>query len=419
MLLSKIYSVALRAIGLVARFGLVAYLAKVLTLEEFGYFGILVAAIYMAPSVFGLGLHYRANRDLVLADVNDVANTILAKAAVVVMLIPVFVVGATGLSYFFRHEHWLQGWFGALEWLIVTLALLEVVLNDAHLALLSKALLTQANTLSFIRTTAWIPPMVVCFQLGFSPPTLEPVMGFWLGGQVFALLLFLVLSRSWGWGRNIRFFKRLRSLFDEFRAVSLPVYFSDLASVGASYGDRFLVAGILDVRAVGVYTFFWSIANGISQLLNVGLVQPALSTFVKIHADQGRNGLYKKLRRSMLNAGALLLAVAPFGYLGGVVLTDFMKKVEFRNDVLILAILIAGASIKVLGDLSGYALYAARDDRRLFLANMLGFLVAITSCYFLASAFGLYGVAFAYLLGSAAVFGMKYSIFKSGNRLLK
>jgi len=418
MLLSKIYSVTLRAVGLVARFGLVAYLAKVLTLEEFGYFGILVAAIYMAPSVFGLGLHYRTNRDFVLADVKDIANTILTKAAVVAMMLPLLVIVASGLSYFFRHDHWLHGWFGRLEWLIVTLALLEVVLNDVHLALLSKAMLTHANTLSFIRTTAWIPPMVACFQSGVSLPRLEPVLGFWLGGQLFALFLFLVLSRSWGWGKNIVFRQRLRGLFDEFRSVSLPVYFSDLASVGASYGDRFLVAGIIDVRAAGVYTFFWSIANGISQLLNVGLVQPALSVFVKTHADQGRIGLDKKLQRSMLSAGGILLAVAPFGYFGGVVLTDFMKKVEFRNDAFILAILIAGAAVKVLADLSGYALYAARDDRRLFFANMLGFLFSIIACYFLASSFGLYGVASAYLVGSLAIFGMKYYIFKSGNRLL-
>ena len=179
-MLDQISSVSLRAASLVSRFALTAYLAKVFTLQEFGLFAILVAAIYMAPVVFGFGLHYRPNRDFVTMPHTEVARVMVDKAIVSAWCAPTVLACAIGLWWFYMP--------GQLDWaaclLLSFIALAELVLADLNFALLSVRRTALANVVQFIRNAAWIVPFFVAVQAGLCDAKLTSLLSFWAAGSV-------------------------------------------------------------------------------------------------------------------------------------------------------------------------------------------------------------------------------------------
>jgi O-antigen/teichoic acid export membrane protein len=406
----KLASVALRAISLVSRFALTAYLAKVFTLQDFGVFAVLVAAVYMAPVVFGFGLHYRVNRDFVAMPHGQVARVLVDKALVSLLFTPLIVASGAALWWLYMPGPVAWGTIGLLG----LIGLAELILADMNFALLSVGRTALANLVQFIRNSAWIVPFFVAVEIGLCQASIGSLLAFWAVGQVLSLLTFLLTTRSWAWPAACHGPRGFRYLMADFATKSLPVYFSDLGLVGTQYADRFLIGAFLGVERAGIYVYYWTLANGVAQLLNTGVVQPALPRFVAAFNAAAAQGLLDKVRRDALVATAVFLPLVPLVYWPGIWLTGHLGKAEIAAYGWVLLVLLAGFALRTLSDLLGYGLYAARADRLLVFINMFSFAVILAVSGGLTFAYGLTGAAAGFVIASAMVLLMKYTALFKG-----
>lgn len=402
-MLKKIYSVGLRASGLAARFGLTVYLAKALTLDQLGLFSIFIAAVYMAPATFGFGLHYRVNRDFVGSSVESVASVLFDKLVLLLISSPIVFLFSYLLWFFFSSES--INWVGVF--LLFSVCLGEIVATDLCFALINIGNLSQANTLQFVRSASWIIPLVFAFEFFGALRSVNYVLIWWLFGQCAGLVMFFYFTKSWGWFKCFRNPRRFGYLLEDFRRVTLPVYLSDISIVAAGFGDRFIIGSIMDVRAVGIYTFFWSLANGVYQLLYVGLVQPALSKFVSAYQYKDWSTFLGIVNGEFRKALIVLAPTVPFAFASGFLLTELLGKRDFLDSISILAILMLGMSARTASDIYSYGLYAARRDRSLVLLNVASCLIALLTVGSLTFVLGMMGAAFGFMLAALLVFYLK------------
>jgi len=224
--------------------------------------------------------------------------------------------------------------------------------------------------------------------------TLYTVWTGWIAGGLMSLVLALYGLRSlpWSAARGIPVdWKWMRGGV----RVALPFLGATLAFQGVQYADRYFLQHYRGEAAVGVYTFFAGIANivhvfvfsGVNQILYPRLIE----AFQEGSMDRYR-GIYRKLATGIV-AGTVLLSAAAAVLVYP--LLTLIGKSEYIEHHRIFYIMLITVSLLTVSYLPHYSLYVRRADRRLVLATVMSFVVAVTANWLLVPHYGLAGAAFA------------------------
>jgi O-antigen/teichoic acid export membrane protein len=353
----------LRALGLALRLSLSLFVVAVMGLEVFGTLSLLLALTALAAPLAAMGLHYRINRDIVDAPARVMADRLrdrvalntLAGAGLALLL---------GLAAPFLPGAALSGQ-GLTVFLI--LCVLEVVLADAQNLLISCRRVVLAALLLFVRSALWVPPMMLTVQVtGWSG--LDPVLWFWLGGTVAALAVMAAGLSDWPWREALRGRPALRAQFAGFR-LSAGIWLSDVSVAATPVIERSILLALLGPVAGGGYIFFWTLANGILQIVTASVVFPSVPMLVAATRETATDFRRLVLGRSgramtyAAGAGAILTAAAALGL-------DRLGRPELAGLFHVLPLLLAGTALICVAEVMRLALYALRRDRALILSNL-------------------------------------------------
>lgn len=396
-------AVGMRGAGLVFRFSLTIFLAKVFGLEALGIVGIITACVAMAPAAFSFGLHYRLNREIVLIPLEEgISHT---RDRIILHVVVICVLSLIGL--FAVEQYAAVRSLQILYLLAFFVAVLEIISNEIYLGLIALGRPLTSNVFLFIRSSAWIP---IFTSLAFFVPwlrSIEFMMTSWLCGIVVAYIILLAALRDWPWRKVWCQRTQFLWLFKGFDR-SIFIYLSDISMTLAQFGDRFIVGLLIGVTQSGIYVFYWSVATGIQQLVTTSVVQVALPELVSAASQndnnmQLRNCLIRNLRRVLWWA----LAIGTGAFAAIHLLLPYLGKAQLTEYRYLFPILIVGALIRLLSDTLNYGIYAMRKDNALALTNMISVIVTISL-----SALGgwfwlLPGVAIAFVCASVIVFGFR------------
>lgn len=360
----------LRSLGLVLRLALSLFVVTVMGVEVFGTLSLLLAMTSFAAPLATMGLHFQNNRDIVDAPTRMMAERLRDRLAMNLLagsglaLTMAAVLAAAGMS---GAQLPITGLTAQGMALFVVLCVLEVVLADAQNFLNSCRRTVLAAVVLFVRTALWVPPMMIAVQLTHWSG-LEPILWFWLGGTLAALAVMAVGVSDWPWHAVLRDRPVLRGQFAAFHK-SAGIWLSDVSVAATPVIERSILLALLGPTIGGAYIFFWTLANGVLQVVQASVILPSTPVLVSAAQDTTRDFqtlVMRICRRAALataGAGMALVAATAVGM-------GYSGRPELAGLFHVLPMLLAGLAMVCVAEVMRLALYALRRDRALIFSNL-------------------------------------------------
>jgi O-antigen/teichoic acid export membrane protein len=381
----------LRGLTLASRFLLSILLARTLSPDEVGEYGLITAALAFALLVLGLEFYSYMYREMVPASpgrrASMIANQlVLAAIAFAAMSLAGVLAVPAGL-------------FSArlVPWFLLILATEHLSLEATRILIItSRPVRAYAGV--FLRGGLWVYAIAA---LMFAIPTsrsLETVLIWWaLGGA--ASVLFAAFSlRDLPWsevGRPdwIWIAGGLR--------VARPFMLTAAGALTISYVDRFMIDHSVGRAALGIYTFYSTIAIGMLSL-GASVSHQFLPKIIEAWSA-GADAYCKAVRTFFWSlagvaAGMVVLAAGLISPL-----LALMQLTQYALSVGVFFVMLPGVLLRILADVPSYALYAAKADTSLLLCNLGSAIAAIVLNLVLVPAIGLYGAALSGAIASGAL----------------
>ena len=361
---ASLCTMALRGAGLIGRFGLALYLARYLGLGAVGAFGLIQGLVGATPAIIGLGLNYYVGREIVEVSKYRSGQVLRDRLTVTFLAVGFIVLLTASLAELGGSRH--VDHLG----LVLPVLAMECIALDVHMALISLRKPLTANILLFIRSAAWVFPTVMLGLKFSSLRTLSFMLEMWAIGDGISLISLVLVFWSWPAVAIFKTKVNFRWLLHTIRQGWL-IYLNDIAIVGQIYLDRYVVGHFLGIRATGLYTLDFTLANSVVILVTTGMIQLALPHLVsaaRINFDLWRKRLVKEAEQ-VLVACILLGLIVMFSAL--YVFPKFGLP-QYAQTPILLILMLAGAVVKCVSDTLNYGLYSSGKDKVLASCNIFG-----------------------------------------------
>ena len=368
---------------MVGRFALTIYIAQYLSLTDLGLFGLIVGVAGMMPSISGMGLNYFLARELV--DKDDYAAGVLIKDRLVVtvsMMAAISVVALATIGSMFPV-------YLGVAVLVVPIVFTETVAFDLHLCFISLRRPILANSLLFVRSAAWVFPLIGLGLVHAASRTLTVVLSFWLAGNVLFFLAVVVAFRNWPIDQILQARINWADAKATVRRARL-IYLNDIGFAGMVYLDRYIVSHFLGLKQTGVYTLYWSFSNAIQVLVTSAVVQVSVPRLVSI-VRSGVGSWGAAIRKEIAKSVSLAIVLGVLAFLIGVHVLPLVGFSKLTIAPPLFALMLSGVVVKIAADMLNSGLYARGMDNQLAVINSLGLVVAIVSSVICLTTFGLLG----------------------------
>jgi O-antigen/teichoic acid export membrane protein len=381
----------LRGLTLASRFLLSVLLARMLTPEALGEYGLITATLAFALLALGLEFYSYMYREMVPASPGQRAQMIanqLVLAAIAFLALALVCILATLTGVFSP---------GLAPWFLLILATEHLSLEATRILIITSRPVSAYMGV-FLRGGIWVYAIAaLMFALpGFR--SLETVLVWWAFGGAASVLFAAFCLRDLPW-------REIRSPDWTWIAGGLRVARPFMLTAGGaltiSYVDRFMIDHSAGRTALGIYTFYSTIAIG---MLSLGAsvshqflpkVIAAWSAGADAYRDAIRTFFWSL---ASIAAGMVVLAatlITP--------LLALMHLTQYALSVGVFFVMLPGVFLRILADVPSYALYAAKADASLLVCNVGSAIAAIVLNLILVPAIGLYGAALSGCVASGAL----------------
>ncbi len=383
----------LRGLTLSSRFLLSVLLARMLSPDEMGQYGLITAVLAFALLALGLEFYSHTLRELVPASPTRRAQIIADQIAL--GAVTFLVIGSLSLLAV------LAGLFPArlAPWFLLILATEHISLEATRILIITSRPV-RAYIGVFLRGGIWVYAIAVLMFTTPSSRSLETVLVWWaLGGAgsiVFAAISLLELPwrelkgkrPDWPW------------IYGGLLAAR-PFMLTAAGALTISYVDRFLIDGFVGRGPLGIYTFYSTLSIGILSL-GASVSQQFLPKIIAAYAVG--MAAYRRVIRNFFwslfgVAGTMVVAaailIAP--------LLAVLQLVQYAQSVAVFFLMLPGILVRVLADVPSYALYAARADGKLLYCNLGSAIISVLLNCTLIPVLGIYGAALSGGIASAVL----------------
>ncbi len=399
MIKTSLTNLTLRGISLVSKFFLIFVMARHLSPEELGIWGLMNLTISISIILVGLDFYTFNAREILSVDssrfVFYIKDQFVLHLTSYLLFLPL-------LSLFFMIE--ILPWKYLLWfYLIFIFEHLSEELNRI-LVILSKS--AVANLSLFFRSGFWV---YVIIYILIEEPGLRELPTIWTGwviGIILSIILAVYVLRELPW-KNIfdesvdwkRIKKGLR--------ISLPFLSATLAYVGMQHLDRIFLKRYFGETEVGVFTFFFNISNVIQIAVFSGII---MIIYPQLIASFQKNDFhqYKLSMRKMIwgiLGGLIILVPVILIFINPVL--EIVDKEIYKNNINILYLLLVNTSLSLIVYIPHYALYVRKRDSSIIISTMVAFVVAVIANFILVPTYGMVGAALSTMTGFVVLLILK------------
>ena len=384
---------ALRGLTLLSRFLLSVLLARMLSPDQMGQYGLITAVLAFALLALGLEFYSHTLRELVPASPARRAQIIgdqIALGAVTFLVVGLLSALAIWSGQFPS---------SLLPWFLLILATEHISLEATRILIITSRPI-RAYIGVFLRGGVWVYVITVLMFTVPSSQSLETVLAWWALGGACSIIFAAFSLRELPWRelRNKR--PDWAWIFAGLRAAR-PFMLTAAGGMTISYVDRFVIDAFVGREALGIYTFYSTIAIGILSL-GASVSQQFLP---KIIAAYGSGGVvFRKSVRSFfwslsgVAGGMIVLAAGCISPL-----LALLQLTQYAQSVGVFFLMLPGILLRVLSDVPSYALYAARADGKLLVCNVGSAIVSVLLNLALIPPLGIYGAALSSFAANAVL----------------
>jgi O-antigen/teichoic acid export membrane protein len=393
-----------RGLGLVGRFGLTIFMAKYMRLSDVGVFGLVAGLAGLMPALSGLGLNFFLSRELVGQPPVAAGAMIRDRLAVTVITVGVLTLAAL----LAQTVHPFVAWSTIVP--IILIVFLETIAFDLHMSLISLHRAFLANMLLFVRSSAWAFPVMAWGFLDPHARNLQVMLDAWVIGLLCYYLCLTLAFRGW----PLREIRQTRVDWPLMRGTITRgwlVYISDIGIAGTLYLDRYIVAHFLGLSKTGIYTLYWSVANGMHILVTAAVVQLAVPHLVAAFRESEDKWL-GLLERQLLKIAVVVLPLSACIFIGSQFVLPFFGVTRLAENPALFIAMLVGIFIRLAADMLNYGLYSRKLDRPLMLINIGGLVLALALDCVLLALLGMTGAAVAMIATPSILFVLRFIVLK-------
>ena len=393
MLNRSLGSLALKGLSQASKFLLVFYIARILTPEDMGLYGLMVVSVVLSIFLVGLDFYVFNIRQILAGRSEErpiyirdqVAFQVVAYCCLLPTLLLVFAGGFLPWD--------LAVWFFAL-------VVLDHIAQELYRLLTTLSRPVMANVVFFFHNGAWAWAVIGIATVWEGARDLTLVWACWIGGLLVSVAIGVFALRDLGWsvvrGRPVNW-KWIRSGL----GVAMPFFAATVFLKGMELADRFVLDAYHGKAAVGVYTFYGSIANAVRTAVDTGIVMVLFPGIIAAF----QNGRFREYRSQIRRMGMFMLAgviVLVSLAAGGIfIVVRLVDKPIYGMHLDAYWLLLLAVSLNITSLWPHYALFAHGRDRAILLATVAAFVVLVGVDLALVPSMGVVGAA----IGAACGFG--------------
>ena len=349
-----------------ARFCLVFFLAKFLSAEDYGVYGIIAAFIGYGLYFIGLDFYTYSTREMISLPSSKLGGMIYSHLMLGGMTIIIF----SPLLYFFY-----KGNIFPREYLIVfcLLIILEWLNQELTRILIALKDVLSASIANFIRSAAWVFLLIIFFLIFGFDRDLKFVFIFWIIFDCLALCyLYLRLKKNKIDFNGVCFDGKwvLKGL-----KVSFLFLIGTLCLRGISTFDRYYISEVFNYEDVAVYVFFVGIAATLQAVLDAGVFA---FLYPKLVYDYQKGDYFNfKITLRKLSFAVILIcfAFSLFLYFSIDIILGLIGKELYKENINILWYCLCFNVIWAVSMVFHYAIYAFKKDKVIVFTHVVGLLV--------------------------------------------
>lgn len=365
--LAPLINLSIRALTLLGKFVLLFYMAKFLSLEEVGVYGLLVVLVSYSLYAVGFDFYTYSTREIIQMQ-KDEWGGVLKKQGQLILCTYIIVLPL--IAY-------ISSYFVAPKWIIFlsVLIVLEHLNQEMMRLLIVDHKPVLANNLLFIRSGLWCYIVILFMILGWFDTSLETILWFWIIFDVSALLIgCLYFSQN-------SFFKSKKIITNDWLIsglkICIPLLLSTLIIRAITTIDRMILEKFDGLEVVAVYALFMGLTNSLISFLETGVFS---FIYPKMILQKNNPSEFRALLKKMVFHTVLLMIVITLGLL---VLLPFLlkwvgKEVYFTHYNIFYLVLVANI-IYCLSMIPHYILYTKNKDKKIIFSHIFGMIVFLGS----------------------------------------
>ncbi|WP_394130406.1 lipopolysaccharide biosynthesis protein [Marinobacter nauticus] len=362
----KLLNVAIRAVTLAIRFGLIFILAIYLPPSEVGLYGLIVVTVSYALYFVGFDFYTFSTRDLLNRPAHQWGRLLFSQGVffggLYALMLPVSLL----LFVFGLLPWWLAGW-------VMLLIVSEHLAQEVSRLAIAMGRPVFASLMVFFRQGIWALLFMVCMVYSESYRSLAVLLPFWAAGSVLSVLMGGLLLRSINW----------RNLGVEWAwlkkgvLVALPLLIATLALRGIMTVDRFAFEVLNGPDLLGVYSLFMGMAGAVLAFMDAGVFAFLYPRMITAHNSEDLSG-FLSARATLKKHTLVWSMVLVFGgAVAGPVLFSFLPNpIYFDHWPMFVGVLVS-MGLFVVGMIPHYGLYAVSRDKPIIAAHLIGLLVFV------------------------------------------
>lgn len=393
-----LFSALLRSFTLGSKFLLLFVMARALSPEDVGVYGLITTSIGLSLYVLGMDFYVFNTREI-LSDKENNKSKFIRDQFVFHFVMYIVVLPLLIFIFIFK--------IIPLDYIIVFYLLLifEHLSQEFYRLFITFSRSLLANVLLFIRSGIWV--LIVFFLWVFHYRlTLTTIFILWLIGAVTNVFVSVIVLKKtgvlksvfepidWGWIRKGFF-------------ASLPFFTSTIILNLMQYIDRYILQIYHGEKVVGIYTFYMSIANAVQIFIFTGIFSILYPKAMKQYQCNQIKEYRETMRRMALGSIISLIVLIILIAMGVEILLHLIGKEVYINNLPLIWILLIAVSFNVISQISHYSLYIRGMDREIFISTLLSFIIVLFSNLVLIPNYSLYGAAISLMLAMFSLFFTK------------
>jgi O-antigen/teichoic acid export membrane protein len=268
-------------------------------------------------------------------------------------------------------------------------------LFNSNMVALNKQLLS--NAIFLVRSGLWVLPAIA---LGFINPvyrSYDVVLIAWSTGAIISILITIWCWRDLPW-RVVAAVPVDWQWIKQGVSKSSLYWIGMIGLIGGSFADRFVINHFLDLKFVGLLTFYASFTNAMLTLMQSGVIVFSYPRLIALFRDGDLKGFRKEVWHTVWQMAtgatgiALLLGVAvPF-------VGRLLGRPSLVENAWTFWLLLFGCWIRVNTEVFFYVLFARHQDKPLWLGNLLFLIPALGGSIILVPQIGFSGIGYSSIL---------------------
>lgn len=388
---NSIESIFTRGISILSKFLLLGYLAKILTLKDYGSFQLISYFIMISTTIFGLEYYNISNRDIVKANDKDRIYKDHVKFFYSLLPILFFIQVLVFLSLFPKALISFEN--GVL---ILIIGIIDYFSQEVYRYLMINKKYRRGNVQLIFKSLFFIV-LILVYQFFFDELDFETLLKIFLLSYI---ILFLFVYRVFSQHLYRIKFSDFRFLpIIELKKIGLnlsPFLLLIFFIKGIEFVDKFLIGKQLGLAETGIYSFLFAMSSVLGVFVISGFYIIYLPQLINSYKDntQGFKKIFIKFSLltvlSSLVLAVFIVLVSPYVF-------SIIEKEIMLQHLDLLYLLVIGFVLHNISLVPHVFLYVCHDEKRISAIMGLAFLVNLALNLVFIPKFGINGAGYSFL----------------------